>query len=56
MNSAKYIGQGLVEGLANKPRAKGLKGEAKACYEKGYKEGQESRVKSQEVELVIGKN
>ena len=38
-----YYGQGYTDGVQNKPRAKGLKGHNKACYENGYREGQAYR-------------
>ncbi len=44
-NAAAYYGKGIVDGRANAPRAKGLKGDNKAAYENGYREGQQARTR-----------
>lgn len=38
-----YYWIGYRDGNANDPRAKGLKGHNKTCYENGYREGQTAR-------------
>ena len=38
-----YYNIGYQDGYKNAPRAKGLKGDNKAAYENGYKEGQNYR-------------
>lgn len=35
---------GFQDGLANKPKVKGLKGDAKKAYENGYAEGYKARI------------
>lgn len=34
---------GYQDGLANRPKAKGLKGDAKKAYDNGYAEGHKAR-------------
>ena len=40
-----YFWEGYQDGQNNKPRAKTHKGFNKACYERGYREGQQARTR-----------